>query len=161
MVKPKQTQIRLILIILSIVMSFGMAVNSQSQIHVIQESIKAIETSSDKAIELRKLSAEMIQAKDFKRIPRLYELLGEVENMAYYWNTQTITADPQNESARSVLNAYGHVTEMTASMRLDIGDVHKEAGQFDKAKKTGKTGRICFGRFERVREEVEAVKKDD
>ncbi len=137
MEKLKQTQIQITVIILSVALSFGMAEVGHSQTieEIAAEARQAIDTSTDKTVELIKLSDEMIKKKDFKRIPRLYELLSELEDMAVDWQKRTITAKLQGEFAQdSAFTVFGSVVENTANMRLWIGDVHKQAGQFDKAK---------------------------
>ncbi len=108
----------------------------QGQDSGLDEATQAMRTAGEKAKELVMLSAEMIKTKDFKKIPQLYKLLDEVEQMADSWHTRTITSKLEDRYAQNIAyTTFGNIAKDTAIMRLTIGDVHKNAGEFDKAKK--------------------------
>jgi hypothetical protein len=141
------------------------------------EARSAVKTANDKEAEVINISAEMIKTKDFGGIPRVYELFGEVEQMADYWDKRARDDENQyklggmqrDRNARErqylykkyeispkeyyaaeeadivekfvgnmkMINSsfvYKSVIPLTAQLRLTIGNVHKEAGQFDKAR---------------------------
>lgn len=188
----EKTQNKLMLIILCVAMTFWIVESAQAQTDGQWEAADnlakkqmedaanlAKEAAYAKALEILALKAEMISTKDFVRIPRMYELSGELEEMCtksmkravddhrkrisnaaqrtrdsmiredlyrrreissteyYQPMRRNISENYRDEIADAIsTSVYNIMIRYAARMRLAIGSVHKEAGQFNEAKKT-------------------------